>query len=162
MERVPVATAEVFPLAEGSGILESGTLVPMSLAESFAALAVVSPGLEAPTAAELTGLGAQAVQPLRGAVAFRSDMAVFYRLHLRARLPFRLLRELARFPCSDKEELRHGVAQAADWTVWLPPERSLRVELSGATENQALSALLFLYRKLLEWDLELEGVVRAR
>ncbi|EAQ68711.1 phage integrase/ N-terminal SAM-like domain protein [Synechococcus sp. RS9909] len=35
-------------------------------------------------------------------------------------------------------------------------------KVSASTQNQALSALLFLYRELLERDLELEGVVRAR
>ncbi len=34
--------------------------------------------------------------------------------------------------------------------------------MSASTQNQALAALLFLYRELLERDLELEGVVRAR
>ena len=34
--------------------------------------------------------------------------------------------------------------------------------VSASTQIQALSALLFLYRELLERDLELEGVVRAR
>ncbi len=34
-------------------------------------------------------------------------------------------------------------------------------QVSPSTQNQALSALLFLYRELLERDLELEGVVRA-
>ncbi|MFZ0406580.1 MAG: integron integrase [Cyanobium sp.] len=40
----------------------------------------------------------------------------------------------------------------------------LAVELlvSASTQNQALSALLFLYRELLERDLDLEGLVRAR
>jgi integron integrase len=33
--------------------------------------------------------------------------------------------------------------------------------VSASTQNQALAALLFLYRELLERDLELEGVVRA-
>ncbi len=33
---------------------------------------------------------------------------------------------------------------------------------SASTPHQALSALLFLYRELLERDLDLEGVVRAR
>jgi site-specific recombinase XerD len=36
------------------------------------------------------------------------------------------------------------------------------LHVSASTQNQALSALLFLYRELLERDLELEGVVRAR
>jgi integrase len=41
---------------------------------------------------------------------------------------------------------------------------SLAVELkvSASIQNQALAALLFLYRELLERDLDLEGVVRAR
>jgi integrase len=34
--------------------------------------------------------------------------------------------------------------------------------VSPSTQNHALSALLFLYRELLERDLDLEGVVRAR
>jgi integron integrase len=35
-------------------------------------------------------------------------------------------------------------------------------QVSASTQNQALSALLFLYRELLDRDLDLEGVVRAR
>lgn len=35
-------------------------------------------------------------------------------------------------------------------------------QVSASTQNQALAALLFLYRDLLESNLELEGVVRAR
>ena len=36
------------------------------------------------------------------------------------------------------------------------------LKVSPSTQNQALSALLFLFRELLERDLDLEGVVRAR
>jgi site-specific recombinase XerD len=36
------------------------------------------------------------------------------------------------------------------------------LHVSASTQNQALSTLLFRYRELLERDLELEGVVRAR
>jgi integron integrase len=36
------------------------------------------------------------------------------------------------------------------------------LKVSASTQNQALAALLFLYRELLERDLTLEGVVRAR
>jgi site-specific recombinase XerD len=35
-------------------------------------------------------------------------------------------------------------------------------QVSASTQNQVLSALLSLYRELLERDLDLEGVVRAR
>jgi putative N6-adenine-specific DNA methylase len=95
-------------------------------------IAVVPPGLEEPAAAELLALGAEAVRPLRRAVACRTDLAGFYRLHLRARLPFRFLRELARFPCRTRIDLHRGVQDAADWEFWLPPEHSFKVEASGS------------------------------
>ena len=88
----------------------------------FEAIAVVSPGLETVAAAELTALGAEAVQPLHRAVACRCDQITFQRLHLQARLPFRLLRQLARFPCHSRDELRPQLPRAADWALWLPPE----------------------------------------
>lgn len=99
---------------------------------SFAITAVVPPGLEEVAAAELAALGAEAVRPLRRAVACRTDLAGFYRLHLRARIPFRFLRELARFPCRDRADLHQGVQSAADWDHWLPPEASFKVEASGS------------------------------
>jgi putative N6-adenine-specific DNA methylase len=101
-------------------------------AARFAAIAVVPPGLEEVAAAELLALGAAEVRPLRRAVACHADLATYYRLHLQARLPFRLLRQLAAFPCRGRDDLHAGVQDAADWAVWLPPERSLKVEASGS------------------------------
>ena len=116
-----------------AGPVHSGAMSdPSPATERFAVIAVVPPGLEEVAAAELAELGAEAVQPLRRAVACRTDLAGFYRLHLRARLPFRCLRELARFPCRNRRELRQGVQAAADWRRWLPPERSFKVEASGS------------------------------
>ena len=106
---------------------------PTASSPSFDVIAVVPPGLEQVAASELATLGALEVRPLRRAVSCRTDLAGFYRLHLRARLPFRFLRELARFPCSDRQSLRRGLLAAADWEFWLPPERSLRVDVSGGT-----------------------------
>ena len=94
-------------------------------------IAVVPPGLEEPAAAELASLGAEEVQLRRRAVACRTDRAGLIRLHLRARIPFRILRQLARFPCADREALAVGVQRAVDWDLWLPPERSFRVDVSG-------------------------------
>lgn len=99
---------------------------------SFAVTAVVPPGLEEVAAAELVSLGAEDVRPLRRAVACRTDLAGFYRLHLRARIPFRFLRELARFPCRGRRDLHQGIQNAADWDHWLPPEASFKVEASGS------------------------------
>jgi putative N6-adenine-specific DNA methylase len=104
----------------------------MSDRPCFDALAVVPPGLEEAAAAELSALGAEAVRPLRRAVACRCDAATYLRLHLQARLPFRVLRQLAHFPCHDRASLYRGVQTAADWELWLPPERSFKVEASGS------------------------------
>ena len=94
-------------------------------------VAVVPPGLESAAASELTALGCQAVSPLLRAVRFQSDLAGFYRLHLQARLPFRLLRQLAHFPCRSKDELYDGVQRAVDWSRWLPPGTTFRVDATG-------------------------------
>ena len=59
----------------------------------LSAVAVLPQGLEAAGCEELSKLGAHNVQPLRRAAEFQADMACLYRLHLQARLPFRILRE---------------------------------------------------------------------
>jgi putative N6-adenine-specific DNA methylase len=132
----------------------------MSNADSFEALAVVPPGLEGVAAEEVAQLGGDSVAPRRGAVAFRIDRAGFYRLHLQARLPFRLLRELARFPCANREDLNHWIPQAADWDLWLPPERTLRVEVSGGTPalNHSHFTALQVKNTLVDWQRQRWGV----
>jgi putative N6-adenine-specific DNA methylase len=99
--------------------------------EPFLCNAVLPPGLEEAGAAELAELGATEVQPLRRAVRCRTDLATYYRLHLRARLPFRLLLELAQLPCRSKDELYDGVQRAVDWSRWLPPGATFRVDATG-------------------------------
>ncbi|QEY32996.1 class I SAM-dependent RNA methyltransferase [Synechococcus sp. RSCCF101] len=95
------------------------------------AVAVVPPGLEPVAAEELEELGGSAIRVRPQALAFQTDLAGLYRLHLRARLPFRILRELARFPCAGRADLREGIQRSVDWGRWLPPELSLRVDVSG-------------------------------
>lgn len=123
-------------------------------------VAVVPPGLEEPAAAELLALGAEAVRPLRRAVACRTDLAGFYRLHLRARLPFRFLRELARFPCRNRNDLHSGVQNAADWEFWLPPEHSFKVEASGRLPdlNHSHYTALQVKNALVDWQRQRWGV----
>ena len=130
---------------------------PASSSSRFPVTAVVPPGLEEPAAAELARLGAAEVRPLRRAVACITDLAGLYRLHLQARLPFRFLRELARFPCHDRFSLERGVQDALDWQRWLPPESSFKVEVSGSlpmlnhshyTALQVKNAVVDLQREL--------------
>jgi putative N6-adenine-specific DNA methylase len=106
--------------------------LPNGAAAPWTCTAVLPPGLEQAGAEELVALGARAVRPLRWAVRFEADAATFYRLHLQARLPFRLLRQLAVFPCQSRDDLYAGVQDAADWQRWLPPEHSFRVDASGS------------------------------
>ena len=121
------------------------------------AIAVLPQGLEEEGAKELNTLGAKAVRPLRRAAAFEADMACFYRLHLQARLPFRLLREIAQFPCRGPKELYAGVQSAFNWERWLHPSMSFRVDVTGSgpglthshfTALQVKNALIDLLRQL--------------
>ncbi len=129
---------------------------PATPAARFEVIAVVPPGLEEVAAAELVHLGAEAVRPLRRAVSCRTDLAGFYRLHLQAHLPFRFLRELARFPCSDRQALYRGIQTAADWHRWLPPETTFRVDASGSSRELSHShySALQVKNALVDWQRE--------
>ncbi len=96
-------------------------------------IAVLPPGLEEEGCKELDELGAKRIVPMRRSVAFESDLACFYRLHLQARLPFRLLRQVARFQCHDPKDLYRGVREAFDWELWLHPSLTFRVDVSGTS-----------------------------
>ena len=123
-------------------------------APTFPCTAVLPPGLEEAGAAELAELGATEVQPLRRAARCRTDLATYYRLHLRARLPFRLLRQLAAFPCRHRDDLYAGVQRATDWSHWLPPELRFRVDASGAIPGLSHSHYTALQVKnaLVDWQ----------
>ena len=116
--------------------------------------AVLPPGLEACGAEELSDLGATGVKALHRAVGFHIDLAGFYRMQLQARLPFRVLRQLAVFPCRNREELYAGVQRAADWEQWLPPELSFRVDASGSLPGLTHSHYTALQVKnaLVDWQ----------
>ncbi len=98
------------------------------------AIAVVPQGLEVEASNELVALGAQGVRPLRRSVAFEADLSCFYRLHLFARLPFRLLRQVASFQCDGPKSLYRGIQSALDWERWLHPSMSFRVDVSGHSD----------------------------
>ncbi|KGG16889.1 MULTISPECIES: THUMP domain-containing class I SAM-dependent RNA methyltransferase [unclassified Prochlorococcus] len=96
-------------------------------------LAVLPQGLEEAGSVELKNLGATSVSSSRGSVRCKVDLACFYRLHLQARLPFRFLREISQFPCINQESLYTGVQNAFDWSKWLKPSTSFRVDVTGKT-----------------------------
>ena len=104
---------------------------PLGRTNRISAVAVLPQGLEAAGSEELTELGAHSVKPGRRAVSFDADMACLYRMHLQARLPFRLLRQVACFPCQGRDDLYDGIRQALDWERWLHPSMTFRVDVTG-------------------------------
>ena len=98
-------------------------------------VASISQGLEKEGAKELIELGAKSVKASRRHISFEADMACLYRIHLRARLSFRFLREVVRFPCHCPNELYGGVQSLIDWENWLQPRQSFRVDVTGFGEG---------------------------
>tara|TARA_B100000579_G_scaffold309486_1_gene259134 strand:+ start:132 stop:1256 length:1125 start_codon:yes stop_codon:yes gene_type:complete len=94
-------------------------------------VASISQGLEKEGAKELIELGAKSVKASRRHILFEADIACLYRLHLRARLSFRFLREICRFPCDGPHALYIGVQRSIDWENWLLPNKSFRVNVTG-------------------------------
>ena len=121
------------------------------------AVAVLPQGLELLGAEELSSLGASKVRPLRRSVAFQADMACLYRLYLKSRLPFRLLRCISAFKCDGPESLYDGIQGAIEWEKWIHPSKTFRVDISGSSFNlphshftalQVKNALVDLQRNL--------------
>lgn len=67
------------------------------------------------------------------------------------------LRRFLRF-----HRLRHPRTMGSDEVNAFLSHLAVELQVSASTQNQALAALLFLYRELLDMDLDLDGVVRAR
>jgi site-specific recombinase XerD len=67
------------------------------------------------------------------------------------------LRRFLRF-----HQLRHPREMGSEEVNAFLTHLAVEGQVSASTQNQALSALLFLYRELLVRDLDREGVVRAR
>jgi putative N6-adenine-specific DNA methylase len=96
--------------------------------------ATVARGLEEIATQELARLGAIKPEPGFCGVAFTGDRELLYRVNLWARLPFRILVQLAEFPCRDADDLYAGV-QRIDWEQYLHPELTLAVAATGKTRQ---------------------------
>jgi putative N6-adenine-specific DNA methylase len=96
--------------------------------------ATVARGLEALAAQELETLGAKAVNPGFCGVEFEGDRALLYHVNLWARLPFRVLVTLGKFPCVTAEDLYAGI-QGLDWSTHLTPDHTLAVNATGKTRD---------------------------
>ena len=94
-------------------------------------VASIAQGLEKEGASELIELGAKSVKHSRRHILFEADKSCLYRLHLQARLPFRFLREIARFDCDGPDNLYSGIQRSIDWKNWLNPSKSFRIDVTG-------------------------------
>ena len=119
-------------------------------------VASISQGLEQEGAKELIELGAHSVKASRRHILLEADMACLYRIHLRARLSFRFLREISRFPCHSPHELYDGVQSSVDWGRWLHPNQSFRVDVTGFGEGLSHSHFTALQVKNAIIDLQRE------
>ncbi len=98
-------------------------------------LAVLPIGLEEVGLIELSFLGAKNIRKSRGRISCKVDLSTFYRVHLQARVPFRFLRKISEFPCNGRESLYYAVQNACDWTKWLDPSKTFRVNVSGGSKE---------------------------
>jgi len=115
-------------------------------------------GLEKFLAKEISDFGGKQVKIIKRSVSFKCDLATFYRLHFYSRIAYRFYREVARFPCSDKNSLYKGVQSSFDWITWLPTNKTFCVQVTGKnfflrhthfTALQVKNAIIDLQKKFL-------------
>ena len=88
-------------------------------------------GLEDQLAQEIINLGGENIIVKKRYVSFQSNYETLYKLHFYSRIAFRFYREVARFPCLDRESLYHGVQSSFDWLKWITPSNKFCVQVSG-------------------------------
>jgi putative N6-adenine-specific DNA methylase len=84
-------------------------------------------GIEPVLADELRGLGASAVTPGRGGVAFAGDQALLYQANLWLRTAIRVLRPVLEAPVTTPDDL-YAAVRSVDWSRYLTPEHTLAVD----------------------------------
>jgi putative N6-adenine-specific DNA methylase len=71
-----------------------------------------------------------ALEPLRGGVALRADATAVMRLNLESRLAQRVLVEVAEGGYRHEDDL-YALARTVDWSAWLTPRETLRVDTTA-------------------------------
>ena len=96
---------------------------------------VVPQGLEDVGAQELAAFGASNICIHRNTLSFTSDLACFYRIHLLARIPFRIFRQISKFDCCNPQSLYINIQNSFQWELLLSPSMTFRVDISGKHNN---------------------------
>jgi len=87
-------------------------------------------GLEEALRCELAGLGAAALEPFDGGVAFSGDLGLCYRVNLESRIASRVLWQILRAPYRSEDHV-YRAANGVDWRERFGPELSIRVNVSA-------------------------------
>ncbi len=106
--------------------------------------AVCAPGIEPILHAEVRALKLARHERQVGGVQFAGTLQDAWRANLELRTAIRVLLRVARFPAADEAQLAAGV-EALDWTRWLRPEGTLRVD--ARSRDSALSHTLFVEQR---------------
>ncbi len=105
------------------------------MTQALRLVAICAAGLEELLARELVALGAEGIEPQRGAVAFRGTWSDCWRANWRLRTANRVLVELACFPGGDGDALYAGaralLASDGPLAELLVPERSFAIEATS-------------------------------
>ena len=96
----------------------------------FSYFAPCPTGLEQALAHELTELGAQALLPLAGGVAFDGDLALGYRANLWSRIASRILLRLATALYRNEDDV-YEAARLVDWPAWFSSRRTFKVAVAA-------------------------------
>lgn len=99
-----------------------------------ALIATCAQGLEPVLEAELRTLGFPRIRTLRGAVLFGAAIDDGYRALLWSRVASRVLFQLARFPCADRDELYDGV-RTIRWNEHLGPRTTFAINFVGVSRT---------------------------
>ena len=84
-------------------------------------------GIEPVLADELRAMGAMEVEPGRGGVSFRGDLALLYQANLWLRTAIRVLRPIFEADVSSPDDLYDAI-RSLDWSRYLTPEHTLAVD----------------------------------
>ncbi len=110
-------------------------------------LALTSRGLIDPLAAEIENLKVKRVKANSDAVEFEGSWSDVYRVHLYSRLATRVLLPVSDFIAHNQDELYAGVLRKHDFTKYILPTQTLRVE-AHVREHRNLTDQRFVAMKV--------------
>jgi 23S rRNA (guanine2445-N2)-methyltransferase len=91
-------------------------------------------GLEDVLAGELENIGAQNIEKLNRAVAFRGTKETMYRANLELRTALRIYKPIHSYFARNEEELYHGAYQV-DWSKYLDPTSTFAIDSTVNSPN---------------------------